>query len=76
MMIEVSGHTDSDGSDLTNQRLSEQRARSVANYLTTKGIDVARFTVVGRGESQPIAANDTAANKARNRRIEFQVVNG
>ncbi|MES2666182.1 MAG: OmpA family protein [Pseudomonadota bacterium] len=76
MVIEVSGHTDSDGSDVANQRLSEQRAGAVAQYLTAKGIDAARFTVVGRGESQPVAANDTAANKARNRRIEFQVVNG
>lgn len=76
MVIEVSGHTDSDGSDVANQRLSEQRAGAVAQYLTGKGIDAARFTVAGRGESQPVAANDTAANKAKNRRIEFQVVNG
>lgn len=76
MVIEVSGHTDSDGSDVANQRLSEQRAGAVARYLTGKGIDAARFTVAGRGESQPVAANDTAANKAKNRRIEFQVVNG
>lgn len=76
MVVEVSGHTDSDGPDGANQRLSEQRAGAVADYLIGKGVEAARFTVVGQGESQPVAPNDTAANKARNRRIEFKVVNG
>ncbi len=76
LIIEVSGHTDSDGPDEANQRLSERRAVSVANYLETKGIDRARFVMVGRGEAQPLLPNDTAKNKWKNRRIEFKVVNG
>ena len=76
MVIEVAGHTDDEGSDVANQRLSESRARSVAKYLQGRGIEAARFAVVGRGESQPVVANDTAENKAKNRRIEFKVVNG
>jgi outer membrane protein OmpA-like peptidoglycan-associated protein len=76
MVVEVSGHTDSDGSSSANLRLSEQRAAAVAEFLVGKGVDAARFTVVGRGESMPVVPNDTASNKARNRRIEFKVVNG
>ncbi|WP_284154779.1 OmpA family protein [Algicella marina] len=74
MMIEVGGHTDSDGSSALNQRLSEARARSVANYLTGKGIQAERLEVRGYGEGSPVVANDTPENKARNRRIEFKVV--
>jgi OmpA-OmpF porin, OOP family len=76
LRIEVSGHTDSDGSATTNQRLSEQRARAVARYLQSSGIAEDRLVVVGHGEDRPVVANDTAENKARNRRIEFAVVNG
>lgn len=76
LIIEVSGHTDSDGSDLTNQRLSEARARAVAEYLTAKGIAADRFVVVGRGEAMPVVPNDSPENMARNRRIEFAVING
>ncbi|MDO9524585.1 MAG: OmpA family protein, partial [Gemmobacter sp.] len=76
MRIEVGGHTDSDGSATQNQRLSQQRAQSVADYLRGKAIDAARLPVVGYGEDRPVVANDTAANKARNRRIEFRVIDG
>ncbi|MDT8857502.1 OmpA family protein [Paracoccaceae bacterium Fryx2] len=76
MTIEVSGHTDADGSEATNQRLSQQRAESVAAYLASKGIEPGHMVSVGYGEARPVAGNDTAENKARNRRIEFAVVNG
>lgn len=73
--IEIAGHTDSDGSDATNQALSERRAGSVSAYLAAKGISQGRMRVVGYGESRPLRPNDSAANKARNRRIEFVVLN-
>lgn len=76
LLIEISGHTDSDGSDATNQRLSDARAASVARYFQSKGIDKIRFVTVGYGEARPVAPNDTSENKARNRRIEFAVVGG
>ena len=76
LIIEVSGHTDSDGSDTTNQRLSELRARAVADYLTENGIEPTRIHAVGFGETRPAAPNDSAYNKGRNRRIEFAVAGG
>ena len=72
--MQVAGHTDSDGSESSNQTLSERRAQSVYQYLVSKGIAGNRLTTVGYGESNPVAANDSAANKARNRRIEFTVL--
>jgi outer membrane protein OmpA-like peptidoglycan-associated protein len=74
MVIEIGGHTDSDGSDATNTALSERRAKAVDDYLRAKGIPGDRMVTKGYGESQPFVANDSAANKARNRRIEFKVV--
>jgi len=71
--IEISGHTDSRGSEDYNQRLSQDRATSVMNYLIDNGIDAARLTAVGHGESYPIADNDTPEGLAINRRIEFNV---
>ena len=75
MAIEIGGHTDSDGSTATNQRLSEKRAGSVGKYLQNKGIAANRMKIVGYGEAQPLVANDSHANKAKNRRIEFSVLN-
>ena len=75
LLIEVSGHTDSVGSNAVNQRLSERRAASVSNYLAAKGIRTDRIISVGYGETRPIAPNDTKRNKWLNRRIEFVVVN-
>jgi OOP family OmpA-OmpF porin len=71
LKVEVSGHTDSDGDDAANQRLSERRAKSVAEFLVTAGAAQAQIGAVGYGESRPIAANDTDKNKGLNRRIEF-----
>jgi len=69
----VVGHTDSVGSDADNQTLSENRAISVANYLTRAGV-TAEFNTFGKGESQPIASNDSEEGKARNRRVELSVM--
>ena len=72
--IQIAGHTDSDGGESANQTLSENRAHSVYQYLVSKGIAGNRLTTIGHGESNPVAPNDNAANKARNRRIEFTVL--
>ena len=72
--VEISGHTDSRGSNSSNQSLSEARANSVKNWLTAKGIDGNRITTVGYGEDQPIVPNDSPENMLKNRRIEFKRV--
>jgi hypothetical protein len=70
--VKIVGHTDSDGDDATNQKLSQERAESVKNILVKQyGIDEAKLTTEGRGESQPIADNNNAEGKAQNRRVEF-----
>jgi OOP family OmpA-OmpF porin len=71
--IEIAGHTDADGDDASNQMLSEKRAQAVADYLVRAGLPADRFTAVGYGSTQPVAANDTDEGKAQNRRIEFLV---
>ena len=72
--VDVLGHTDSTGSDVYNQGLSERRAQSVANYLSARGVASARIATRGFGESQPIASNATDAGRAANRRVEIKVV--
>ncbi len=74
LVIEVSGHTDSDGSDSANLALSEARARAVSVYLGSRGVPTERLVVAGYGELRPIVPNDSAEHKAQNRRIEFAVV--
>ena len=69
--VEIVGHTDSRGSDEYNQRLSERRAQSVRTYLESKGISANRLSASGRGESSPVASNDTDAGRAQNRRVEL-----
>jgi outer membrane protein OmpA-like peptidoglycan-associated protein len=71
--VEVGGHTDSIGSDGYNQRLSERRARTVADELTRDGISASRLSVRGYGERKPVADNSTEAGRARNRRVEIVV---
>jgi len=71
--IEISGHTDSDGTDEHNLKLSEARAKSVVDYLIKSGIDPRRLSWKGYGESKPIAPNDTPANKQKNRRTEMKI---
>ncbi len=70
--IQIIGHTDSDGSDAANLDLSRRRAAAVKNeFSQTFGIDAARMQTDGKGESQPVAGNDSPSNKALNRRVEF-----
>ena len=73
-IVEVSGHTDSVGSDAANQILSVQRANSVGNYLLGKGLVRERFEIVGFGETRPVASNDSDSGRALNRRVEIRVV--
>jgi outer membrane protein OmpA-like peptidoglycan-associated protein len=71
--IEVEGHTDSVGPDSYNQRLSEQRANSVRDYLVDQGIQPAAVATAGLGESQPVVSNTTPAGRQQNRRVELVV---
>jgi len=70
----IEGHTDSDGKDAANQKLSEERAGAVKNYLIENGIDASRLSSAGFGESKPIDSNKTAKGKANNRRVEVKLV--
>jgi outer membrane protein OmpA-like peptidoglycan-associated protein/tetratricopeptide (TPR) repeat protein len=72
--VQIEGHTDNVGTPADNQKLSENRARAVVNYLLTKGIAPARLTAKGFGASRPIADNKTEEGKAQNRRTELKVV--
>jgi outer membrane protein OmpA-like peptidoglycan-associated protein len=72
--IEISGHTDNVGSDQSNQVLSENRAKSVYQYLIANGIDASRLSFKGYGETQPIATNDTDEGRSKNRRTEFKII--
>lgn len=72
--IEISGHTDNVGDKKLNQVLSQNRAKSVYDYLINNGIDKTRLSFKGYGDTKPVVANDTPENKARNRRTEFKVV--
>jgi outer membrane protein OmpA-like peptidoglycan-associated protein len=67
------GHTDADGADAYNQTLSERRATAAADYLVTQGVARARIDATGRGESEPVASNDSASGKAQNRRVEIAI---
>lgn len=72
--LRVSGHTDSVGKDAYNQKLSERRAHSVTDYLVSAGVPRSNFvSVVGAGESQPVADNKTADGRALNRRVEIKI---
>lgn len=73
-IVEVSGHTDSVGSDAANQTLSERRANAVSGYLMGQGLQRERFEVVGMGERYPIASNDTDQGRALNRRVEIRLL--
>lgn len=72
--MEISGHTDSDGSAELNQKLSENRAKAVVDYLVEEGIGKIRLIYTGYGASQPVASNDTAEGKQENRRTEFKII--
>jgi outer membrane protein OmpA-like peptidoglycan-associated protein/tetratricopeptide (TPR) repeat protein len=72
--IEISGHTDNVGADQINQTLSENRAKSVYQYLVGNGVAADRLVFKGYGKTQPIAPNDTDENRAKNRRTEFKII--
>ena len=74
LKIEIGGHTDNQGNDDYNMNLSLQRAKSVYNYLISKGISADRMSYKGYGETKPIATNDTEEGRQLNRRTEFKVV--
>ena len=69
--IEIIGHTDSSGGDAVNNPLSQERAQSVRDYLTGRGVAGSRIQTAGRGEREPVADNGTEAGRARNRRVEI-----
>ncbi len=75
LMIDIDGHTDAQGSDESNQVLSDNRAGAVKNYLVSKGISETRLKSAGYGKTKPIADNKTAAGRAKNRRTEMTVRN-
>lgn len=72
--LQVIGHTDSTGAADYNYDLSDRRARSVANYLATQGVDQSRMLTQGVGPDQPIASNNSDAGRTANRRVELQIV--
>lgn len=74
LKIEISGHTDNVGDASNNKALSEKRAEAVKAYLVLKGIPTSRIKTVGHGSSQPIAPNDTEANRQKNRRTELTII--
>ena len=73
-MVEVGGHTDSDGTDDDNLILSEDRAKAVVAYLISQTIEPHRLKARGFGETVPVQPNDTVEGKAQNRRVEFRIV--
>jgi len=69
----VLGYADASGKAKRNLALSQHRAQAVVTYLIDKGIDVGRLEAVGYGEARPVAPNDSAQNRAKNRRIELEI---
>ncbi len=74
LMIRVEGHTDGQGNDQKNKKLSQRRANAVLKYLIQKGVAASRLEAVGHGEEIPIDTNDTKEGRAANRRVEFKLV--
>ena len=72
-LIDVEGHTDSDGDAAYNQTLSLQRANAVGGYLESHGVNAQRVVELGAGESRPIASNSTPQGKQQNRRVELKL---
>lgn len=72
--VQITGHTDSTGTLAHNQTLSQKRASAVATYLINRGISASRISAAGMGPSYPVASNDTAAGREKNRRVEISVI--
>ncbi len=70
--IIATGHTDSVGTDAYNQRLSERRATTVKEYMVSKGVLATKITILGKGETQPVATNKTDEGRAKNRRVDIE----
>jgi len=75
MVVEIAGHTDNAGSKESNQKLSEDRSKTVRAYLLKKGIAPERIKAVGYGDTQPVASNSTEEGKQKNRRTEVRIIN-
>ena len=75
MALEISGHTDSQGREEMNQRLSQSRATAVLQEIQRRRVSTSNFVARGYGESQPISKNDTQEGRETNRRIEFRLLN-
>ena len=73
-LLQVEGHTDSTGSANINRKLSQQRAESVLNYLSSKGVKKARMTPKGFGPDRPLAGNEDEVGREKNRRVEFNII--
>lgn len=73
-IVQVIGHTDSDGAAAYNYSLSERRANAVADEIAAGGVSYNRMRIIGRGEDQPVASNLTPEGKARNRRVEIVII--
>ena len=74
LKIEISGHTDNQGSEKLNMKLSKGRAASVREWLIGKGVSSARMTSAGYGPNQPMADNNTSDGRQQNRRTEFRLL--
>ena len=74
--IQITGHTDNQGRAESNQKLSELRAESVKAYLVSKGVDAGLIKTSGKGETSPVASNETATGRALNRRVEVDITAG
>jgi outer membrane protein OmpA-like peptidoglycan-associated protein len=74
MQVSIEGHTDSNGSDAFNLKLSQKRAEAVRDYLIARGIQADRLKATGYGETKPIAPNDTEEGREKNRRVEFNII--
>lgn len=74
LKIELSGHTDNTGSATSNQKLSQDRAQAVVDYLVSKGITSSRLIAKGYGSDRPVASNDSAEGRQENRRTEFEII--
>jgi outer membrane protein OmpA-like peptidoglycan-associated protein len=72
----IEGHADSQGEEAYNMKLSEARAHAVASFLARNNVDISRFTILGYGETQPVASNDTPEGRAQNRRVEIAITAG